>query len=99
MHKIAIGNNGVKYPVYIKVNPRGNQISGGFMITEYGRSDNMNTPEYTINEEVLSKTYQASDIASHINIVKRAEPIYASIVEGLNRAWNKEQEQGSGVSV
>lgn len=98
MHKIAIGNNGVKYPVYIKVNPRGNQISGGFMITEYGRSDNMNTPEYTINEEVLNKTYQASDIASHINLVKRSEPIYASIVEGLNRAWNKEQEQGSGVS-
>ena len=99
MHKIAIGNNGVKYPVYIKVNPRGNQISGGFMITEYGRSDNMNTPEYTINEEVLSKTYQASDIASHINLVKRSEPIYASIVEGLNRAWNKEQERGTGVSI
>jgi len=93
MHKIAVGNNGIEYPVYIKVNQKGNQVSGGFIITEYGRSDNMNQPEYSINEETLRKVYQASTVADHINAVKRTEPIYASIIEGLNRAWNKEQEE------
>ena len=53
----------------------------------------MNQPEYYINEETLRKVYQASTVADHINAVKRTEPIYASIIEGLNRAWNKEQER------
>jgi hypothetical protein len=52
----------------------------------------MNQPEYSINEDTLRKVYQASTVADHINAVKRTEPIYASIIEGLNRAWNKEQE-------
>ena len=98
LHRIAVGKNGIEYPVYIKVNPKGNQINGGFMITEYGRTDAIVQPEYTINEEVLQKTYQASTVADHINSVKRTEPEYAAIMEGLNRAWNKEQEQKSGVT-
>jgi len=94
MHAVAMSNNGVEYPVYIKVNQKGNQVSGGFIITEYGRSDNLNAPEYYIDEEVLKKVYQASTVADHINAVKKAQPIYASIVEGLNRAWNKDSQNG-----
>ena len=98
LHGIAVGNKGIEYPVYVKVNPKGNQVTGGFMITEYGRDDNQSQPEYTINEETLRKIYQASTAADHVNSVRKSEPIYASIIEGLNRAWNKEQEQGSGVT-
>lgn len=98
LHGIAVGNKGIEYPVYVKVNPKGNQVTGGFMITEYGRDDNQSQPEYTINEETLRKIYQASTAADHVNSVRTSEPIYASIIEGLNRAWNKEQEQGSGVT-
>ena len=97
LHKIAVGNKDIEYPVYVKVNPKGNQVTGGFMITEYGRNDNQNQPEYTINEETLRKIYEASAVADHINSVKKSEPIYASIIEGLNRAWNREQE-GGGVT-
>ena len=97
LHKIAVGNKGIEYPVYVKVNPKGNQVTGGFMITEYGRNDNQNAPEYTIDEETLRKVYEASTAADHVNSVRRIEPIYASIVEGLNRAWNKEQG-GGGVT-
>jgi len=98
LHRIAIGKNGIEYPVYIKVNQKGNQVTGGFMITEYGRSDNLNAPEYSINEEVLEKTYQAATVADHINAFKRTEPEYSAIIEGLNRAWNKEQEQKTGIT-
>lgn len=96
-HKIAVGNKGIEYPVYVKVNPKGNQVTGGFIITEYGRNDNQNQPEYTVNEEILKKVYEASAVVEHINSVKKTEPIYASIIEGLNRAWNREQE-GGGVT-
>ena len=98
LHNIAISNNGLEYPVYIKVNPKGNQITGNFIITEYGRSDNLNSPEYTINEETLKKIYQAATVADTINSTKKAFPVYAAIIEGLNRAWNREQERGSGVT-
>ena len=98
LHRIAVGKNGIEYPVYIKVNQKGNQVTGGFIITEYGRSDNLNVPEYSVNEEVLEKTYQAATVADHINSVKTSEPEYAAIIEGLNRAWNKEQEQKGGVT-
>lgn len=97
LHNIAISNNGLEYPVYIKVNPKGNQVTGNFIITEYGRSDNLNSPEYTINEETLKKIYQAATVADTINSTKKAFPVYAAIIEGLNRAWNKEQEK-SGIT-
>lgn len=87
LHNIAISNTGVKYPVYVKVNQKGMQVSGGFLMTEYGRSDAINQPEYEINEDVLASVYKASTIADHINLVKNSEPEYASIMAGLNRSW------------
>jgi len=50
----------------VKVNPKGNSISGGFLITEYGRSDAIGQQEYTVNEEALRKVYQAADFANHV---------------------------------
>ena len=93
LHNIALSNNNVEYPVYVKVDPKGNQVSGGFLITEYGRSDRLTPQEYEINEETLRKVYQASNVAEHINLVKNAEPNYAAIISGLNRYWQESGEQ------
>lgn len=92
LHSMALSSNGVKYPVYVKTNPKGNQVRGGFLITEYGRSDAVNKQEYTINEDVLRHVYTASDLGNHINLIKRTEPEYASIMSGLNRYYNTQQE-------
>lgn len=93
LHKIAIGKNNVKYPVYIKVNPKGNQITGGFLITEYGRDDSVwGSQEYQINEDVLEQTYKAAEVGNYVQSLSKTEPIFASIIDGLSRAYNKEQE-------
>lgn len=92
LHKIAINKDGYRYPVYIKVNPKGAQVSGGFLITEYGRDDRTVRQEYEINEQILEKTYQATSVGNYINIVSKKEPIFASIIEGLSRTYNREQE-------
>lgn len=97
LHKIAISNNGAEYPVYVKVNPKGNQVGGGFLITEYGRSDAVGQQEYSINEQVLEQTYKAANIGQYIANVAKTEPVFASIVEGLNRAYNREQERAAVV--
>ena len=92
LHKIAKNKTGVEYPVYVKVNPKGNQIGGGFLITEYGRNDGMSTPEYTINEDVLEKTYQAANVGDLVKSFAKSEPNFAAIIDGLNRAYNRNQE-------
>lgn len=92
LHKIAVSKAGVEYPVYIKVNPKGNQVGGGFLITEYGRNDGISAPEYTINEEVLEKTYQAANVGDLVKYFSNTEPNFAAIVDGLNRAYNRNQE-------
>ena len=97
LHNIAIGNKDVAYPVYVKVNPKGNQVSGNFLITEYGRSD-AQWQEYSINEDVMKRIYTASNIEQYIDAVKYAEPVYASIISGLNRAWSKYEEKETSIN-
>lgn len=97
LHNIALSNEGVEYPVYVKVNPKGNQVSGNFLITEYGRSD-AQWEEYSINEEVLKQIYTASNLGEYIQTYKYAEPYYVSIIAGLNRAWNRDQEQVTAIN-
>ena len=44
LHGLAKTSNGVVYPVYVKVNPKGNRTTDNFLITEYGRSDAVKSP-------------------------------------------------------
>lgn len=90
LHKIAISNEGVEYPVYIKVNAKGNKVSDGFLITEYGRSDSVVPQEYSVNEQTLENAYKATDLGQQIQLLSRTEPEYSSIMSGLNRAWREE---------
>lgn len=95
LHAIALSNTGVPYPVYIKVNPKGMKVSGGFMITEYGRSDFASPyeQEYTINESALEAAYKAADVGKHVRVVAaNGEANYAAIISGLNRAYIEQQQ-------
>lgn len=92
LHRIALSNDGVEYPVYVKVNPKGNQVTGNFLVTEYGRSD-ARWEEYSINEDVLKQIYTAANIGQYIDMFKYTEANYSSIIAGLNRAWNRDQEK------
>ena len=92
-YKMALSNTGVEYPIYIKVNPKGNQTTGNFLITEYGRDDSINQQEYEINEKILEQTYKASNVSQYIASISKNEPEFASIISGLSRAYNKEQEK------
>jgi len=59
---IAKNADGVEYPVYGKVNPKGNQINLKFTITEYGRSDSYTSPqEYVANTDNMKKVYDTID--------------------------------------
>lgn len=89
---IARSINGVDYPVYVKTNPKGNSISWGFLITEYGRNDNLFENEYAANEDVIKKTYMAGTISDHVNVVKNTEPVYAAIMSGLAKHYQLGQD-------
>lgn len=97
LHNIALSNNNVAYPVYVKVNPKGNQVSGNFLITEYGRSDAL-WSEYSINEDVMKQIYTASNLSEYLQLWKMAEPVYVSIMAGLNRAWNRQEEKETAIN-
>jgi len=43
----------IEYPIYIKVNPKGNQLNGNYLMTEYGRSDRISVKEQEFNPKLL----------------------------------------------
>ena len=86
---IAKNAEGTEYPVYVKVNPKGNQINLKFTITEYGRSDAYTAvQEDTVTVENMKKVY---DTADRMSVEKYNEykywygQDYADIVFDLNR--------------
>lgn len=86
-------NNDI-YPIYGKVNPRGNKFSGGFLITEYGRNDNnpiYETNEYEITsegEEKLKKLYELQDFVSALpTYEKKYTKEYIELLKALNRQY------------
>ena len=93
LHSIAQSKNKVEYPVYVKVNPKGNQTSDNFLITEYGRNDSIFPQEYEINEDVLEATYKAANVGQYVENVAKTDKIFASIIDGLSRTYNKEQQR------
>jgi len=76
----------ITYPIYVKVEPKGNQIEGNYLITEYGRSDAKN-PEKTASTEALQKIYKIGDFISRTVVDDLKDKFgtgFADIVESLN---------------
>lgn len=76
----------VTFPIYAKVEPKGSQISGGYLMTEYGREDS-SVKEYTPSREALSKAYQIGDFLTRQVVDQMKDSWganFADIVESLN---------------
>ena len=75
----------IKYPIYVKVEPKGNQLRGNYLMTEYGRNDSVN-PERTPNREALSKAYKIGDFLERQVVDKLKEKFgsYGDIIEAMN---------------
>lgn len=88
-------NNGMKqtedgewviYPIYVKVEPKGNQLRGNYLMTEYGRSD-ARIEERTLSREGLSKAYKLGDFISRQTIEDMKNKFgenWATIIESMN---------------
>lgn len=91
LHDIAQAQNGTQYPVYVKVNPKGNKFNNGFIITEYGRSDRpaeYNGDEYQVDEDVLKQWYEVTDFLERIPVYSQtANTNYINLMADLNRAY------------
>lgn len=85
MRKSARGE-WIHYPIYVKVEPKGNLLKGNFLMTEYGREDAIHK-EYTPSEDGLKKMYQLGDFISRNTVeeyaIKYGE-LFAQMIEDLN---------------
>ena len=76
----------IKFPIYVKVEPKGNQLKGNYLMTEYGRDDSR-VKERTPNREALSKAYKLGDFISRQTVKEMSDAWgdgYSQIVESLN---------------
>jgi hypothetical protein len=63
-HSVAQTSDGIRYPIYVKVEPKGITIksSGGtYMVTEYGRSDRLYKAENSTIPELFELLYTAQN--------------------------------------
>lgn len=74
------------YPIYVKVEPKGNQLRGNYLMTEYGRSD-ARIEERTLSREGLSKAYKLGDFISRQSVEDMKNKFgenWATIIESMN---------------
>lgn len=87
-------DSGIIYPVYVLVQPKGTKVSGGFMVTEYGRDDSTpSSTEYVVNQGALRDFVESADFINQLPAIKKNfGDEYAAILNGLRT------EQTGGVA-
>lgn len=94
LYGFARHDSGIMYPVYVLVQPKGTKVSGGFMVTEYGRDDS--TPsgtEYVVNQGALRDFVESADFINQLPAIKKNfGDEYAAILNDLRT------EQTGGVA-
>ena len=76
----------VRYPVYVKVNPKGIELPGNYLMTEYGRDDSVRD-ERIANVESLEGTYKVNDFISKQDLEQyrvNFSEAYSRTIEDLN---------------
>lgn len=79
----------VKYPVYVKINPKGVELKGNYLMTEYGRNDSVQTEKVT-DSKTLSGIYKISDFISKQTLQEYKTNYgdqYTQIIEDLNYGY------------
>lgn len=94
LYGFARHNSGIMYPVYVLVQPKGTKVSGGFMVTEYGRDDSTpSSTEYVVNQGALRDFVESADFINQLPAIKKNfGDEYAAILNDLRT------EQPGGVA-
>lgn len=94
LYGFARHNSGIMYPVYVLVQPKGAKVSGGFMVTEYGRDDSTpSSTEYVVNQGTLRAFVESADFINQLLAIKKNfGDEYAAILNDLRT------EQTDGVA-
>lgn len=94
LYGFARHDSGIMYPVYVLVQPKGTKVSGGFMVTEYGRNDSTpSSTEYVVNQDALRAFVESADFINQLPAIKKNfGDEYAAILNDLRT------EQTGGVA-
>lgn len=94
LYGFARHDSGIMYPVYVLVQPKGTKVSGGFMVTEYGRDDSTpSSTEYVVNQGALRAFVESADFINQLPAIKKNfGDEYAAILSDLRT------EQTGGVA-
>lgn len=94
LYGLARHDSGIMYPVYVLVQPKGTKVSGGFMVTEYGRDDSTtSSTEYVVNQGALRAFVESADFINQLPAIKKNfGDEYAAILNDLRT------EQTGGVA-
>lgn len=94
LYGFARHDSGIMYPVYVLVQPKGTKVSGGFMVTEYGRNDSTpSSTEYVVNQGALQAFVESADFINQLPAIKKNfGDEYAAILNDLRA------EQTGGVA-
>lgn len=94
LYGFARHDSGIMYPVYVLVQPKGIKVSGGFMVTEYGRDDSTpSSTEYVVNQGALRAFVESADFINQLPAIKKNfGGEYAAILNDLRT------EQTGGVA-
>lgn len=94
LYGFARHDSGIMYPVYVLVQPKGTKVSGGFMVTEYGRDDSTpSSTEYVVNQGALRAFVESADFINQLPAIKKNfGDEYAAILNDL------QTEQTGGVA-
>lgn len=87
-HSVAQTADGIRYPVYVKVEPKGITIksSGGtYMVTEYGRSDRLDKAENSTIPELFELLYTAKNFQDQLRGMPKSDLRDSNILQDLRR--------------
>lgn len=94
LYGFARHDSGIMYPAYVLVQPKGTKVSGGFMVTEYGRDDSTpSSTEYVVNQGALRDFVESANFINQLPAIKKNfGDEYAAILNDLRT------EQTGGVA-
>lgn len=87
-HSVAQTADGIRYPIYVKVEPKGITIksSGGtYMVTEYGRSDRQDKAEGSTIPELFELLYTAQNFQDQLRGMPKSDLRDSNILQDLRR--------------
>lgn len=87
-HSVAQTAYGIRYPIYVKVEPKGITIksSGGtYMVTEYGRSDRLDKAENSTIPELFELLYTAQNFQDQLRGMPKSDLKDSNILQDLRR--------------